>query len=182
MKIYTKIGDGGKTSLIGGTRVLKSDSRLEAYGSIDELNAFIGYLVSLLDDSQQKKLLLQVQHKLFIVGSYLATDQSKTKLKASSILKKEDVLQLEEAIDEIELELPKLKKFVLPGGSHSAASSHICRTISRRAEREIIKLCEEGVEIKGEILSYMNRLSDYFFVLSRYLNVNQGVKEIVWES
>ena len=77
MKIYTKIGDGGKTSLIGGTRVLKSDSRLEAYGSIDELNAFIGYLVSLLDDSQQKKLLLQVQHKLFIVGSYLATDQSK---------------------------------------------------------------------------------------------------------
>lgn len=181
MKIYTKTGDAGKTGLIGGTRVSKSDARLEAYGTVDELNAYIGYLISLLENQDIKAFLLDIQHKLFVVGSHLATDQAKTQLKAASILKAEDVRKIEIEIDRMNADLPPLKKFVLPGGSQIAASSHICRAVSRRAERKIIRLVEEGLQIDEEILQYINRLSDYFFILSRYLNVNQGFKEIFWE-
>lgn len=181
MKIYTKTGDAGKTGLIGGTRVSKSDMRLDAYGTVDELNAQVGYLISLLEEEDIKAFLSDIQHKLFVVGSHLATDQTKTQLKAASILNAEDIHKIELEIDRMDATLPPLKKFILPGGSHAAASSHICRAVSRRAERNMIYLLEEGLQIDAEILQYINRLSDYFFVLSRYINVNQGFKEIFWE-
>lgn len=181
MKIYTKTGDAGKTGLIGGTRVSKSDMRLDAYGTVDELNAFLGYLISLLTEEDMVNELQHIQHKLFAVGSYLATDSSKTAIKKASIISEEEIKKIETSIDSLDKALPPLKQFILPGGSTAAASCHICRAVSRRAERKIIKMADEGIEISDEIMRYMNRLSDYFFVLSRYLNVNQGFSEIFWK-
>ncbi|GAB1416030.1 cob(I)yrinic acid a,c-diamide adenosyltransferase [Paludibacter sp.] len=181
MKIYTKTGDKGKTSLVGGTRVSKSDARLDAYGTIDELNSFVGLLTTedLNDNILQQ--LHNIQNKLFSVGSYLATDTARTKIKDASIIHASDIAEVENNIDVMDSSLPTLKNFILPGGNRASSICHICRTVTRRAERNILKLVESDIEINDEILKYVNRLSDYFFVLSRYISVNQGYKENFWK-
>lgn len=181
MKIYTKTGDSGQTGLIGGTRVWKNNPRLEAYGTIDELNAFIGVLTTGAFPENIQPFLQRVQHKLFAVGSHLATDLSKTNLKAASIIREEDILELEEAIDRMDETLPPLNNFVLPGGSTAGAHAHVCRTVTRRAERKIMDLIQTDIQIDETILKYINRLSDYFFTLSRYLIVSEGHKEFFWK-
>lgn len=178
--VYTRSGDKGRTSLVGGTRVSKTDARLQAYGTVDELNAHLGLLLTYLTHSEDARLVQWVQNKLFSVGSYLATDQSKTPLQASSILLPADVQRLEEAIDCIDSELPPLQNFVLPGGTRGAAVCHVCRTVCRRAERLILTLAEV-CEIDAVLLSYINRLSDFLFVLSRKLNICENKEEIFWD-
>lgn len=179
-KIYTKTGDKGFTSLIGGTRVFKSDARLEAYGTADELNSFIGLfrskLISLDDLSKE---LLEIQNFLFQIGACLATDTSKmaTWLKSEEILDR--VSLFESKIDEMNEQLPDLRDFIIPGGSESAALCHVCRTICRRLERKIY--CLESQDSMSDILMYVNRLSDYFFVLARYIGHLQGTQEILRE-
>lgn len=181
MKIYTKTGDKGMTSLVGGTRVAKTDARLEAYGTVDELNAHLGLLVAYLSDGDDKTFLRQVQDTLFAVGSHLATDRRKTELKAASIITPGQVEAVERAIDSIDRLLPPLTAFVLPGGSLAAAQCHVCRTVCRRAERRILALADE-VEIAPELLAYVNRLSDYLFVLSRKINLDADKDEIFWNN
>ncbi len=182
MKIYTKTGDKGQTSLIGGTRVWKSDMRLDAYGTVDELNAFLGLLTTQVLPSGTQEFLFNIQHKLFNIGSSLATDRSKTDLKAASIIYQSDIQNLEDAIDRMNEELPPIRQFILPGGNHAAATAHVCRAITRRAERNILALVQNEIEIEALLIQYINRLSDYFFVLSRYIAVKQGDKEILWKA
>ena len=177
--IYTKTGDKGTTSLVGGVRVAKTDARLEAYGTVDELNSQIGLLCTYMEDEAEKQFLIQIQRKLFSVGSYLATDQSKTKLAEGSIISTEDVQVLEKAIDEIDAMLPPFKAFVLPGGNRAAAVCHVCRTVCRRAERRILVLAEE-YQIDATLLAYVNRLSDFLFVLARKCNVSLHTEEVFW--
>ena len=169
------------TSLVGGTRVAKTDVRLEAYGTVDELNAHLGLLVTYLSDGDDKTFLRQVQDTLFAVGSHLATDRRKTELKAASIITPGQVEAVERAIDSIDRLLPPLTAFVLPGGSLGAAQCHVCRTVCRRAERRILALADE-VEIAPELLAYVNRLSDYLFVLSRKINLDADKDEIFWNN
>lgn len=177
--VYTKTGDTGMTSLVGGVRVSKTHPRLEAYGTIDELNSQIGLLITYISDMADRENLLEIQRKLFSVGSYLATDQDYKELRPQSIIYSEDVANLEHLIDEIDALLPPLKLFVLPGGSQAAAVCHVCRTVCRRAERCILSLAET-VNIDSVLIAYINRLSDYFFVLSRRLNNLNGESEIIW--
>lgn len=179
--VYTKTGDKGTTSLVGGTRVSKTHIRLEAYGTVDELNSHLGLLITYLTDERDKKFLQQVQDKLFAVGSHLATDREKTKLHEVSIITPELVEMVEHEIDRLDEMLPPLSSFVLPGGSRGAAVSHICRTICRRAERRILTLGEQ-VEISSELLAYVNRLSDYLFILSRKMNQDEKKEEIFWNN
>ena len=167
--VYTKTGDKGRTGLIGGTRVLKTDARLEAYGTVDELNAHLGVLITYLTEEGDAEFLRVVQDKLFGVGSYLATDQEKTDLHAVSIIKPEDVEKIELAIDEADNGLPAINNFVLPGGARASAFCHVCRTVCRRAERRILALTDH-LTIDQNLLAYINRLSDYLFVLSRRIN------------
>lgn len=181
MKIYTKTGDGGQTGLVGGSRVWKNNPRLEAYGTIDELNAFTGLLNSEQLPEGVSTFLQGIQHHLFMIGSNLATDQEKVSLKAASIVEEHEISQLEEEIDRMELSLPPLNNFVLPGGSKGGALAHVCRTVTRRAERRIMDLIQIQIEIDPLILKYINRLSDYFFTLSRYITVNEGHEEILWK-
>lgn len=169
MKIYTKTGDKGTTSLVGGTRVPKTHIRLEAYGTVDELNSNLGLLITYLLDGKDKDFLQQVQDRLFAVGSHLATDREKMELKEASIISPEQVEMVEREIDRLDTLLPPLSAFILPGGSRGAAVCHVCRTVCRRAERRILALAEQ-VEIASELLAYVNRLSDYLFVLSRKMN------------
>ncbi len=177
--IYTKTGDKGTTSLVGGTRVAKTHARLNAYGTIDELNANLGFLLTYLNDENDRNLVLQIQNKLFSVGSYLATDQTTTKLNCASIVSGEDVGVLENAIDTMDELVPPLQAFIIPGGARGAAVCHICRTVCRRAERAILNLTD-SFEIDATVLSYMNRLSDYLFVLSRKINLYENCDEIFW--
>ena len=179
--VYTKTGDKGTTSLVGGTRVPKTHSRLEAYGTVDELNSNLGLLITYLPDEADKLFLQQVQDKLFAVGSHLATDQEKTRLKDASIINPELVETMEHEIDRLDSLLPPLSAFILPGGSRGAAVCHICRTVCRRAERRILALAEQ-VEISPELLAYVNRLSDYLFVLSRKINRDEKNDEIFWNN
>lgn len=176
--VYTRTGDKGMTSLVGGSRVAKTDVRLEAYGTVDELNSFIGLLMTYLDGSD--RLFMQnVQNKLFVVGGYLATDQSKHELVCQITV--QDVEEMELAIDEADGGLPPLKAFVLPGGSQGAAVCHVCRTVCRRAERRILALAELH-PVAPELIAYINRLSDYLFVLSRKINLQQKNDEIFWDN
>lgn len=179
MKIYTRTGDKGKTSLIGGKRVSKTHQRLEAYGTIDELNAHIGLLLAQLPaDESERATLLQVQNILFVVGAQLATPPEVSSPLAVSA---EMLSTLEEAIDRIEAALPSLKAFVLPGGTQAASQCHVCRTVCRRAERRVLALASRAT-IPSELTSYLNRLSDYLFVLSRKINNEQGMQEIFWQN
>ena len=179
--IYTRTGDAGTTSLVGGVRVSKTHARLEAYGTIDELNSFLGMLVSLIDSEEEIELLRVVQHRLFSVGAYLATDQERTQQCKESLISFEDVERLEKAIDRLDAELPPLKAFILPGGSYPASVCHVCRTVCRRAERRMMTLEEQGIcEIDAIYKSFINRLSDYLFILSRKLNLLTRKDEIYW--
>ena len=181
MKIYTKTGDKGTTSLVGGTRVPKTHIRLEAYGTVDELNSNLGLLITYLLDGKDKDFLQQVQDRLFAVGSHLATDREKMELKEASIISSEQVEMVEREIDRLDTLLPPLSAFILPGGSRGAALCHVCRTVCRRAERRILALAEQ-VEISSELLAYVNRLSDYLFVLSRKMNQDDKKGEIFWNN
>ena len=188
--VYTRTGDAGQTSLIGGTRVSKTDLRLEAYGTVDELNAQLGLLHTYLADPTADEsvaaaravdaaLLLRVQSDLFSVGASLATDTSKLPPRPTAIITPEMVSELEQAIDRIDSQLPPLRLFILPGGGRAAAVAHVCRTVCRRAERRILALAQQS-EVAPELLAYVNRLSDYLFVLSRKLNVDEKKEEIIW--
>ena len=178
--IYTRTGDKGTTSLVGGTRVPKTHIRLEAYGTVDELNSYLGLLYTGLTAEEDRKLILWVQHKLFSVGSYLATDQELTILRVESMIADDDIRRLELAIDEADAQLPALKAFVIPGGSKESAVCQICRTICRRAERRILTL-SETCEVSVNVSSFINRLSDYLFVLARKLNILCNTSEIYWD-
>lgn len=178
--IYTRTGDQGMTSLVGGVRVSKLHPRLEAYGTVDELNSQIGLLITYITDETERACLTEIQRKLFSVGSYLATDQEQRSLREQSRIGPEEVEQLEQAIDRIDSELPPLRLFVLPGGALGAAVCHVCRTVCRRAERRILAL-GEMCEIDSNLLAYVNRLSDYLFVLSRKINILEECDEIIWK-
>lgn len=178
--IYTGTGDKGTTSLVGGQRVSKAHQRIESYGTIDELNSFIGLLITSLEGEDDRNFLLFVQHKLFTIGSYLATDQETTELKVESRVTPESITKIEREIDRLDNELPKMKHFVLPGGCRSASLAHVCRTVCRRAERQIYRLAEEH-PVEEPVLVFINRLSDYLFVLARKECINNNGKEIIWD-
>lgn len=177
MKIYTKKGDKGETSLIGGKRVKKSHARLHAYGTIDELNSYVGLLRDSIEDKKIRKELIEIQDRLFTLGSLLAaTPDSKMNLPS---LNESDIKNLETSIDKMNEELPEMRSFVLPGGHQTVSICHITRTICRRAERWAIALNED--ELIDELIpAYLNRLSDYFFVLARYLSKILNVSENPW--
>ena len=176
--IYTKTGDKGTTSLVGGKRVIKAHVRLDAYGTTDELNSFVGFLTEKIEDEHDLKILSFIQHKLFTVGSYLATETEAMPPKAASIITDKDIATLENEMDRMDSELPQLRQFVLPGGSESAARAHICRTFCRRAERCVYKVKEE-YPVDDLVLMFINRLSDYFFLLARKESNKKG-NEIFW--
>jgi cob(I)alamin adenosyltransferase len=174
VKIYTKTGDSGQTSLVGGTRVSKDDARIEAYGTIDELNSNLGVLVAL--DSNHSAFLKNIQHRLFDVGSILAAELN-LEFDLPNI-DESDVLNIENEIDRLNKSLSRLKNFILPGGSVLSAHTHIARCVCRRAERRIVALADDTYSIH---VKYLNRLSDYLFVLSReYLRL-EGKEEIIWQ-
>lgn len=178
-KVYTKTGDAGTTGLIGGTRVPKHHLRLEAYGTVDELNSYIGLIRSHDIESKSNEILLIIQNKLFLIGSRLATDDEKSDLKQKLPLEEADVLLLETEMDRMDEELPELTNFVLPGGSLANGFCHVARTVCRRAERRAIQLsCE--IDINPLLLKYLNRLSDYLFVLSRKVLLDANKDEIKW--
>ena len=179
-KVYTKTGDKGMTSLIGGVRVPKTHPRIEAYGTIDELSSQLGLLASFMKDGDDKNLIVRIQRNLFTISSYLATDKAQTELAPSFTLNAEEVKILEGEIDHWLGSLPQQTAFILPGGSHEGALAHVCRTVCRRAERRIFLLAEK-TEIDPEVLEYINRLSDYLYVLARKLNFNNGVREKIWK-
>ncbi|ATV33274.1 ATP:cob(I)alamin adenosyltransferase [Prevotella intermedia] len=180
-KVYTKTGDKGTTSLIGGTRVKKSDIRIESYGTVDELNSFIGLLATYVDEKETADLLAEIQNVLFNVGCNLAMGESFKKEIKESVVADALIEHVEKAIDRMQAAIPELKSFVIPGGSRSASTAHVCRTVCRRAERLIIAL-DEGSEVDRNLMAYVNRLSDYFFVLSRYLNNIEKVDEKIWQN
>ena len=180
-KVYTRTGDKGMTDLVGGVRIKKSDVRLEAYGTVDELSSHLGLLVAMMDDCEDRQLLLRIQNDLFNVGTHLATDQSQTPLYDSAKLPNGEVQLLEKAIDRINDELPGFQGFVLPGGAMAAAQCHVCRTVCRRAERRVDELSEKAT-VGAEIVQFINRLSDYLFVLAKKINFNTGHGEILWQN
>jgi len=177
MKIYTKTGDKGQTGLYSGRRLSKAHPRVEAYGTVDELNSFVGILRdALTDDNIRKELLAQQQH-LFALGAAMADDRPGEAYR----LPENASTDLEVSIDRMNEELPKMTHFILPGGAPAISYAHVCRTVCRRAERRTVELAEE-VEMDPSIVIYLNRLSDWFFVLSRYLSMKMGVDEIKWIS
>lgn len=180
-KIYTKTGDNGTTSLIGGTKVPKSHLRIEAYGTVDELNSHIGLCGDLISDVATKKMLLEIQDRLFTIGSSLACDPVKeSKLKLPD-LKEEDISLIEQEIDRMEATLPAMTSFILPGGHPTVSQLHITRCVARRAERCGVRLELESLEVDPVIIKYLNRLSDYLFVLSRYIGKLLDAPEIPWK-
>lgn len=180
-KVYTRTGDKGETSLVGGVRIKKSDIRLEAYGTVDELSAHLGMLVAMMDEGEERSLVIRVQNNLFNVCTHLATDQSQTQLYPSAHLAEGEIGLLEDRIDKLMKQLPEAQGFILPGGTTVAAQAHICRTVCRRAERRIAALSEVA-QIGPEMQQYVNRLSDYLFVLAKIINFNEGKSEIIWEN
>lgn len=179
MKLYTRTGDSGTTSLVGGQRIAKTHIRLEAYGTVDELNSHIGLLISLITDDADRALLTEVQNLLFSIGSMLATDTSARDYRPGRYVTSDDVTVLENAIDAAEEGLPGWRGFILPGGTTAAAQAHVCRTVCRRAERRIYALAAEA-DVDAQLLAYMNRLSDYFFALAKKINHSAGQEENIW--
>ena len=180
MKIYTKTGDAGETSLFGGGRVRKSNLRVAAYGDVDELNAALGWLASLMPaGNASADLLRSVQRTLFGVGGEVATAKTEARGKLRDLVDESHVAILEASIDRLEEHLPPLRTFILPGGTPAAAAAHVARTVCRRAERSLVALAEAD-ELRPEILRYINRLSDWLFVFARSLNHDAGAEEIPW--
>jgi cob(I)alamin adenosyltransferase len=180
IKIYTKTGDDGTTGLVGGTRVNKYDARLEAYGTVDELNAAIGVVRSFPVPEDIKVKLEEVQNKLFNIGARLASDEKGDAFTSQLSITTEHLEFLEKSIDELEEELPALNRFILPGGDLAAAYCHVARTVCRRAERRILEF-SLNQPVQPEIVQYMNRLSDFLFVLSRKLTVVSGIEDKPWK-
>jgi cob(I)alamin adenosyltransferase len=181
MKIYTKAGDLGSTSLIGGTRVPKSHIRIESYGTVDELNSFIGLLSDLVTDADIKTVLKEVQDRLFTVGSSLACDPDKEPSLKIPDLKEQDIDYLESLMDKMNEVLEPMKSFILPGGHQAISTAHIARCVCRRAERWCVNLQEEDLFVEPMVIKYLNRLSDYLFVLSRYIGHLHGVPDSPWK-
>lgn len=177
MKIYTKTGDAGTTSLVGGKRVPKDCARLESYGTVDELNAHVGLLLTYVSENQDRECLISIQNRLFVVGAQLATEAPNV---PSSVITDDDVTNLENNIDKASEGLPKWRGFTLPGGCREAAIAHVCRTVCRRAERRILTLNSEE-KVDPQLIKYINRLSDYFYVLALRLNFLHGTEEILWK-
>jgi cob(I)alamin adenosyltransferase len=178
MKIYTKTGDKGETSLIGGVRVPKYHLRIESYGTIDELNSYIGLIREFSINSDYKKVLKDIQIRLFVIGSNLASDPDKSRMKIPE-LKEADVIELEREMDFMNEQLPELRHFILPGGGKDASFCHIARCICRRAERLVVQLANEST-VEPLVVMYLNRLSDYLFVLGRKLSVDSKNDENKW--
>jgi cob(I)alamin adenosyltransferase len=179
MKIYTKKGDKGETSLLGGTRVAKSHVRIESYGTVDELNSWIGLIRDQQIDSGTKKNLILIQDRLFTIGSHLASDPTKSGIKIPDI-KEEDVTALEKEMDTMNEVLPEMRSFVLPGGHTTVSYCHIARCVCRRAERCTVHLASQE-KVEDIIIKYLNRLSDYLFVLSRKLSNDLKAEDIPWK-
>lgn len=180
-KVYTRGGDKGLTSLVGGQRVSKASVRLEAYGTVDELSSHLGLLAAMLPDSHEQQMVIRIQNCLFNICTNLATDQELTPLYPSAHLPEGEIQLLEQEVDTILGELPERQGFILPGGTQEAAQAHVCRTVCRRAERRIVALSEVAV-VSPEVQQYINRLSDYLFVLAKKLNFIAGKSEKIWQN
>lgn len=180
MKIYTKVGDGGKTSLIGGTKVPKSHIRIESYGTVDELNCHIGLCADQLPFDDIRTTLKEIQDRLFTIGSSLACDPDKEPLMKMPDLIEEDIHLLEQEIDRMNEALPPMKFFIIPGGHVAVSHLHVARCVCRRAERACVSLQENEAYIEPRVIRYLNRLSDYLFVLSRYAGHLFQVPEQPW--
>jgi cob(I)alamin adenosyltransferase len=178
MKIYTKTGDKGLTSLIGGTRVQKSDLRIECYGTVDELNSYIGLIACQDISTIYQEYLKAIQDRLFTVGAYLASDPEKSTMKIPDLYES-DVQFLEDQMDDMGAQLPELKHFILPGGNTIVSYCHLARCICRKAERLVVQLSAES-HVDEKMTVYLNRLSDYLFVLARKLNLDMGTPENIW--
>ncbi len=179
MKIYTKTGDKGTTALFGGKRVSKADLRIETYGTVDELNSYVGLVRDQPVNQNRKTILVEIQDRLFTIGSILATEPGNTKVKIPS-LAQDDVTLLEKEIDAMDAELPPMKSFVLPGGHQSVSFCHVARTVCRRAERLVIAL-DAQEKTDALVIQYLNRLSDYLFMLSRKMSAELNVEETPWK-
>ncbi|MEO6404475.1 MAG: cob(I)yrinic acid a,c-diamide adenosyltransferase [Ferruginibacter sp.] len=179
-KIYTKTGDLGNTSLIGGTKVPKSHIRIESYGTIDELNSYIGLLRDSISDENSRTVLLEIQDRLFTIGSSLACDPEKETKMSIPDLKESDITFLENNIDIMSSKLPEMKSFILPGGHSSISFIHIARCVCRRAERIIVHMQQENMKVNELVIKYINRLSDYLFMLARYVAHLLAVPELAW--
>ena len=182
IKIYTKTGDLGTTSLIGGTKVPKSHLRIDSYGTVDELNSFIGLSNDLISHVHTNNMLKEIQDRLFTVGSSLACDPDKEPMMKIPDLKESDVTLLESEIDKMNEELPAMKSFILPGGHQAVSTLHVCRCVCRRAERICVLLDQQNIFVDALVIKYLNRLSDYLFVLSRYIGHQLQVAEIPWKA
>ncbi|MBM3413420.1 MAG: cob(I)yrinic acid a,c-diamide adenosyltransferase [Bacteroidetes bacterium] len=180
-RIYTKTGDSGTTSLIGGTKVSKSHLRIESYGTVDELNSYLGLCHDLIEDIGIKKILAEIQDRLFTVGSHLACDPEKEPRLALPDLRQADVLLLEKEIDWMVAVLPEMKSFILPAGHPTVSHLHVLRCICRRAERCCVRMSYEGLQVEPLVIIYLNRLSDYFFVLARFVGQQLGAVEVPWK-
>jgi len=179
-RIYTKTGDKGETALFGGRRVPKSDLRVDAYGTVDELNSFIGLLRDSVENQHVRNILAHTQHRLFTLGAHLASDPAKHP--PTPDLLTVDIELLETEMDTMDAQLPTLKNFILPGGHPTVSVCHVCRTVCRRAERLTVALVQSGEPVEDLALQYLNRLSDYFFMLARFLAKDLGVEEVVWKN
>jgi cob(I)alamin adenosyltransferase len=180
-KIYTKTGDKGTTSLIGGTKVPKSHLRIEAYGTVDELNSYVGLCRDLVEEKNSRSLLQEIQDRLFTLGASLACDPEKEPKMKIPDLREADITRLEEEIDRMNDTMPAMKSFILPGGHPTVSHIHVARCICRRAERCCVRLEAEGEETEPIIIKYLNRLSDYLFVLARFTSYQVGSEEIPWK-
>lgn len=179
MKIYTKTGDKGTTSLIGGTRLSKAHARIDAYGTVDELNGYIGMLRDQPVNEGRKDLLKEIQDRLFTIGSHLASEPDQKKRVLPDLLD-EDIILLEKEMDEIDSKVPALRAFILPGGHPSVSFGHIARTVCRRAERAVIHL-QQDEDVEPVVIRYLNRLSDYLFMLCRAMTHELGIEEVTWQ-
>jgi cob(I)alamin adenosyltransferase len=179
-RIYTKTGDKGQTALFGGRRVPKSELRVDAYGTVDELNSFIGLLRDSVTDNHVREILAHTQHRLFTLGAHLASDPEKHP--PTPDLLPADIELLEQEMDAMDTHLPELRHFILPGGHVTVSTCHVCRTVCRRAERLTVALLQSGEPVDDLALQYLNRLSDYFFILARYLGHLLGTEEVIWKS
>ena len=179
MKIYTKKGDNGSTQLIGGTRIKKNNERIDSYGTVDELNSYIGLLRDNISNNDTKKELILIQDRLFTIGALLASDPDKKGMNLP-LIKEENITFLENSIDKMNEELPKMTHFILPGGHNTVSFCHIARCICRRAERLTVGLNQKTLQ-RDIIIKYLNRLSDYLFVLSRFTSNELNAEEILWK-
>ena len=181
MKIYTKTGDNGKTSLIGGTKVLKSHIRIEAYGTVDELNSYVGLLSDQFQHDHTTQSLREIQDRLFTIGLSLACDPDKEPRLKIPDLKESDVQWLENEIDTMNSVLTPMKSFILPGGHVSISTAHVVRCVCRRAERHCVNMLEQQLFVDPLVIKYLNRLSDYLFILARFIAYELKVEEIQWK-